>query len=265
MDGNKVNKVRADGSRIEEEKKKNKRRIAFMLAGIIVIVIVMGAYIYEYKYGTLTLHPGEHYIVNIPFIGASNNPVIEGYATYTNGTPIKNVNVTVKYKGEDTVLAWNLTDKNGYYRIVLPEINTTSKKYDIYVGYDNTTNLTLANHDYALNLHTDKDIYNKSTDTVVVMTGTIDNEDARIKNGRMDVNLKYHNITTKKWVEIFGYKRYYINAEPQENYIIPNEDDGVNITWQIPSNASIGKYKFYVKTSFNAKERTKSVYFNITE
>jgi hypothetical protein len=63
--------------------------------------------------------------------------------------------------------------------------------------------------------------------------------------------------------EIFDYKRYYINAEPQEKYVIPNDE--VNITWQIPPDASIGEYRFYVKTSFNAKEHKRWVYFNITE
>lgn len=256
-----VGKVGADinGTSEDEEKKKNKRRMICVLIGIIIVSLAIAVYVLD-KYGTVSLSPGEHYIVNLPFVGASDSPIIEGKAVYTNGSPVKDVNVTVKYKGNNTVLAWNLTNKDGYYKIVLPEIKK-STKYDIYVGYNNAT-MTLAEHRYTLNLDTDKEIYNRSTDTFVIMTGTINNENAKIENGRMDVNLKYRDESADQWVEVFDYKRYYVNAEPMESYGIPNDE--VNISWQIPSDAAIGRYKFYVKTSFNAKESTRTVYFNVT-
>ncbi|MFN3528189.1 MAG: hypothetical protein ACK4YO_03710, partial [Candidatus Altarchaeaceae archaeon] len=131
------------------------------------------------------------------------------------------------------------------------------------VDYDNST-LKLGDNNYILNLDTEKKIYNKNVDKFVSITGKIENGDAEIVNGRIDVNLKYCEEKDGKcvWKEIFGYKRYYVNIDSNENYEIPSDE--LNITWEIPNNAPIGKYKFYIKTSFNAKEKTKSIYFNIT-
>jgi len=247
---------------IQKEKRKRKRMLVFVVIGIAIMSLAIGAYILT-KYGTVTLSPGEHYTVNIPFVGASNMPVICGKAAYTNGTPVKDVNVTVKYYNNDSVLAWNLTDKNGNYCIYLPEIKKDTK-YDVYVGYDNAT-LTLGKHGYSISdLKTEKEIYNKSVDKYVIIKGIIVNEDAKIENGRIDVNLKYHNESSG-WKEIFDYKRYYVNIDPNEVYQIPNDKDDVNISWEIPSDAPIGEYKFYFKISFNAQETTKNVYFNVTE
>jgi hypothetical protein len=172
-------------------KKKNKRIMVFAVVGIIIISIVM-QHIFITNMDMYIISRRTLYY-KYSFCWASNNPIIDGYAKYTNGTPIKNINVTVKYKGNDTVLKWNLTDEKGYYKIILPAIKA-NKRYEVYVGYDNgtdTTNLILASHNYALNLYTEKKVYNKSTDAVVIMMGTIENEYARIERGRMDVNLKY--------------------------------------------------------------------------
>ncbi len=264
MDTMFADKVRADAGGIEqvEEKKKNKRRIVFAVIGIIIVSIVMGAYVYEKYFGEVSLKPGEQYTVNIPFIGASNIPIISGKAIDATGKAVKDINVTIKYKGNATVLAWNTTNNDGKYVVYLPEIKT-AKSYDVYVGnYDNST-LTLGSNDYTLNFN-DSKIYNKSVAHYAVLEGTITNKDATIEDGRIDVNLKYYNITSKKWVEIFGYKTYYVNIEPNNVYEFPNDEE-FNVSWEIPSDAAIGKYKFYVKASFNAKEKTKSVYFNITE
>ena len=256
------------GIKQDEEKGKNKRRMIFVIIGIIIISIVMAAWVYD-KYGTVYLGPGEHYTVNIPFIGASEVPVICGKAYLTSENPVKDINITVKYYNNESVLAWNLTNKDGKYCIYLPEI-TKNTKYDVYVGYDNET-MTLGKHDYSLtNLKTEKEIYNRSVDQYVIINGTINNEDAKIENGRMDVNLKYHNESTGKWEEIFDYKRYYVNIESNDEYPLPNDADEVNISWEIPNDAKIGKYKFYIKTSFNAEKtktghKPKNVYFNITE
>ncbi len=263
MDTMFADKVRADGCGIneDEEKKKNKRRIVFAVIGIIVVSIVIGSYVYEKYFGQVSLKPGEQYTVNIPFIGAPNIPIISGKAIDATGKAVKDINVTVKYKGNATVLAWNTTGNDGKYVIYLPEIKT-AKSYDVYIGnYDNST-LTLGSNDYTLNFN-DSKIYNKSVDYYAVLEGTITNKDATIEDGRIDVNLKYYDTATDKWVEIFGYKTYYANILPNEVYEFPNDE--FNVSWKIPSDAAIEKYKFYVKTSFNAEEKTKSVYFNITE
>ncbi|CEG12966.1 hypothetical protein MSIBF_A3000006 [groundwater metagenome] len=263
MDTMFADKVRADGCGIneDEEKKKNKRRIVFAVIGIIVVSIVIGAYVYEKYFGQVSLKPGEQYTVNIPFIGAPNIPIISGKAIDATGKAVKDINVTVKYKGNATVLAWNTTGNDGKYVVYLPEIKT-AKSYDVYVGnYDNST-LTLGSNDYTFKFN-DSKIYNKSVDYYAVLEGTITNKDATIEDGRIDVNLKYYDTATDKWVEIFGYKTYYANILPNEVYEFPNDE--FNVSWKIPSDAAIEKYKFYVKTSFNAEEKTKSVYFNITE
>ena len=263
MDTMFADKVRADGCGIneDEEKKKNKRRIVFAVIGIIVVSIVIGAYVYEKYFGQVSLKPGEQYTVNIPFIGAPNIPIISGKAIDATGKAVKDINVTVKYKGNATVLACNTTGNDGKYVVHLPEIKT-AKSYDVYVGnYDNST-LTLGSNDYTLKFN-DSKIYNKSVDYYAVLEGTITNKDATIEDGRIDVNLKYYDTATDKWVEIFGYKTYYANILPNEVYEFPNDE--FNVSWKIPSDAAIEKYKFYVKTSFNAEEKTKSVYFNITE
>ncbi|MDI6730934.1 MAG: hypothetical protein QMD06_05265 [Candidatus Altarchaeum sp.] len=261
MDTMFVDKVGTDtgGKDNDEEKKKNKRRIVFAIIGIIIVSIVMAAWVYD-KYGTIYINPGEHYTVNIPFIGVSNIPIISGIAAYTNGTPVKNINVTVKYKGNDTVLRWNTTGNDGKYVVYLPEIKT-AKLYNVYIDYDNST-LTIGSNDYTLNFN-DSKIYNKSVDHYAVLEGTIEDNQVNISNGRVDVNLKYYNETKPGWIEIFDYKRYYVNKDPTEYYEFPNDE--FNVSWEIPSDASIGKYKFYIKTSFNAKEKTNNVYFNITE
>jgi len=49
---------------------------------------------------------------------------------------------------------------------------------------------------------------------------------------------------------------------PNSDYGFPNDE--FNVSWEIPGDATTGKYKFYIKTSFNAKESTKTIYFNIT-
>ncbi|OQX20535.1 MAG: hypothetical protein BWK75_04750 [Candidatus Altiarchaeales archaeon A3] len=256
-----ADKVGADagGTDNDEEKKKNKKRMVFAVVGIIIISVVMAVYVYD-KYGTVYLSPGEKYTVNIPFIGTSNNPIISGIAAYIDGTPVKNITVTVKYKGNDTVLAQNTTGNDGKYVVYLPEIKT-AKSYDVYVGYDNST-VTLGSNDYTLKFNESK-IYNKSVDHYAVLEGTIEDNQANISDGRVDVNLKYYNETKPGWIEIFDYKRYYVNKEPNEEYGFPNDE--FNASWEIPIDAAIGKYKFYIKTSFNVEEKTKSVYFNVTE
>ncbi len=263
-------KVRTDarGTDNDDEKKKNKRRMIFAVVGIIIISIVMAAWVYD-KYGTLYLSPGEKYTVNIPFIGASNNPVICGAAIDTRKNPVKDVNVTVKLYNKNETIAWNITDSKGKYCIYLPEITKTTR-YDIYVGYNDSTNLTRGSNDYVLDLGTDKKNYSKGE--VAGINGTISNDNVDIENGRVFVSLAHcsgiMNGTsckdefgqTKYWDYLYKDERYYLNIVKDKGMDIPSDE--FNITFNT-SDASIGGYKFILEFSFNAKEKTKTLYFNV--
>ncbi|MEK6906184.1 MAG: hypothetical protein AABW81_01030, partial [Nanoarchaeota archaeon] len=106
-------------------------------------------------------------------------------------------------------------------------------------------------------------IFSKSTNVYAVLSGDIINQDARVENGRVEVKLEYYPNSTGKY-EVFDYQKYYVNIEPRESYSFPSEE--LNVSWKIPSNAELGRYRFYIKPSFNAKEKTpKEIYFNLTE
>lgn len=247
-------------------KKGVKKFLIFSILGLVFINLTFAsAYLILTKYGTLTLNPGEDYIVNIPFIGPSNPftnyPTICGTAEQTNGILLKNVTIIVKGYNNDTVIAQNVTNSDGKYCITLPEIKSSTQKFDVYVQYDNKT-ISLGSNDYQLNFENNL-VYNKGLDNFVYLTGDITNEDAKIENGRFEINLKYQNVTTGDWEDIFDYQKYSVNIESDEIYSVPN--NGLNVSWEIPSDAKEGRYKFYIKTSFNAKEHTKDIYFNITE
>jgi hypothetical protein len=236
--------------------------VSFLGILIINLTLISAVYIL-FEYGSVTLYPGEKYTLNIPFFGISNAPEICGKAQKTNGEVLEGVNVSVYY--DDELVEKETTDSDGEYCITLPEL-TTSRKYDIFIEYDNETPeaLTLGSNDYALNFLNYR-TFSKSNDGWAVLSGTIDNEDANVENGRFEINLKYYNTSREppQWVEIFDYKKYAVNIESGESYEVPSEE--LNVSWQIPDDALIGRYKFYIKSSFNAKERTKDVYFNITE
>jgi len=129
--------------------------------------------------------------------------------------------------------------------------------------YENETadgNLTLASNDYTLDFEDERNYIRGET---IQLEGKIINQDARIKNGRFEVDLRYHNESKNKWIVIQEYPTQLINIEPNEDYNII--DEGLSYTWDIPSNATIGEYKFYISSSFNAVERNKGVEFNVTE
>jgi len=242
-----------------KDKKTNLRKFLIIsILGLLAINISFAsAYIIIVKLGTLNLSPGEKYILNIPFVGQSKNPVICGKAIQTDGTLLEGVKVIAKYSNNNAILAENITRRDGKFCLSLPEINAP-KKFNISIEYDNQT-LTLASNDYQLNFVNNK-IYNRNTDNTVSLSGTITNEDAQIENGRFEINLKYYDNSSL--VEIFDYQKYSVNIEPNQVYSVPNSE--LNVSWPINGNTPIGRYKFYVKTSFNAEEKTSNIYFNVT-
>jgi hypothetical protein len=87
------------------------------------------------------------------------------------------------------------------------------------------------------------------------LRGKISNKDAVIENGLIEIKLAQK--IGDKWRYSFGdYRRYYVNISSREDYNLFN---GINnISWEIPANASVGEYKFLVRTSFNAMEKGQS-------
>jgi len=253
---------------------KNKRVKKFLILSFLGLILInftfASALSIFTNYGSLTLNPGEKYIVNIPFIGPSRSPIICGIAQQTDGiTPLKNILVIVKYSKNDTLLAKNITGSDGKYCITLPEI-TSNKKFDIYLEYDNITSsgdsITLASNDYDLNFDNDK-IYNKSSDEYVFLTGNITNEDAGIENGRIEIKLGSCKTTcqgtrgTYDYTKFGGNKKYFVNIAPNEIYQVPNDE--LNVSWDI-SDLEPNRYKIIIKTSFNGKEKSRNIFFNIT-
>lgn len=239
--------------------------LSFLVIGLINFTFI-SAYLVFSQYGSVTLNPGEKYTINIPFFDdipsfeESKSPVICGKAETTSGEALQGVNVSVYFN--TTLINKSTTDSNGKYCISLPEI-TSSKKYNIFIEHNNQTNtgspIQLASNDYYLDFDNNL-VFSKISDRYAVLQGAIDNEDAEIDNGRVEVNLKYYENST--WKEIFDYQKYFVNIDSREVYDVPSDE--LNVSWQIPNDAKVGRYKFYIKTSFNAKERTKDVYFNIT-
>ena len=198
--------------------------IVLSVLGILLInLTLISGYLLLVKYGSMTLSPGENYKVNIPFIPlqeeTGESSIVCGVAEDNDGNPVKNVKVEITLHSDAKILGENITDVNGEYCITLPTMTSKSEKYDISIEYDNEE-LELGSNDYSLNFE-DKKKYQRGSD-YVILDGQIDNEDARIENGRFEVNLKYHNDTTNKWVEIFDYQKYHVNIEPGEDYEIPN-------------------------------------------
>jgi hypothetical protein len=240
-----------------------KKFVIFSLVGLLIInVSLISSYILIEKYGSMTLSPGEKYNVNIAFFGDPEelkNPVVCGKAIKTDGKPLQNINVSIYFSSNNSFAGSSLTDKDGKYCIILPEI-TSNRKFDVYVEYDNEL-IELASNNYQLSFQNNQ-VYDKNNEDYVFLNGTIINEQTKIENGRFEVDLKYYNEDSGQWEEIFDYKKYYLNIEPNEIYKVPNNE--LNFSWEIPSDAQIGKYKLYIKTSFNARDRTSTIYFNIT-
>jgi len=54
-----------------------------------------------------------------------------------------------------------------------------------------------------------------------------------------------------------------VNIDPDEIYLVPTSE--LNSSWAIDSNTLTGRYKYYIKASFNGQEHTKDIYFNVTD
>lgn len=243
----------------------------FLVLSFLLIIFVnlsfINAFLVFLNYGSVTLNPGESYIVNIPFINLdgedeSINSSICGRTETNNGEIVEGVVVSVYYS--DNLIGESVTNSSGNYCIFLPEINS-ARKYDIFIEYDNKTQsgdfIKLASNDYLFNV--ENDLIFKKSDGYVVLSGDIDNGDADIDNGRIEVNLQYWSDNSSDRYTVFDYRKYFVNLNSQENYEFPNDE--FNLTWEIPDNAKLGQYKYYIKTSFNAKEKAKSVYFYLIE
>lgn len=233
--------------------------ILSVLGMLLINVALISAAIVLEQYGSVTLFPGEHYILNIPFFGPSKAPIVCGKAQTLAGTALRDVNVSAYY--DDQLVTKNTTNTKGEYCLTLPEL-TASRKYDIFIEYNNETteNLTLGSNDYSLDFLNNQ-IYSKSTTQFITLQGQISNHDAEIESGRFEIKIRHKNNGT--WGDVTDYEKYFIDLPSREILELPNEE--LNITWQIPPEAETGQYKWYLKSSFNAKERTKDVFFNITE
>ncbi|MEK6873491.1 MAG: hypothetical protein AABW91_01490 [Nanoarchaeota archaeon] len=230
---------------------------------ILINIILVSAYLISTQYGSVTLSPGENYTVNIPFFGPSKSPVICGKAQKTSGEVLPGVNVSVYYS--NSLVNKSATNSNGQYCVYLPEI-TSNREYDIFIEYNNQTNtgdfIQLASNDYTLDFDNNL-LFSKLSDKYAILKGSIINEEAEIENGRFEINLQYWPINSSERFEIFNYQKYFVNINPQETYDIPNDE--LNVSWQIPNDAKTGRYKFYIKTSFNAEEKPKTIYFNVSD
>lgn len=208
-------------------------------------------------YGNFTFNPGEKYTINIPFIGSSSSSTICGKAVLTNGTGVQGVKVSLSYEDNAITISENITKNDGSFCVNIPSINK-STDFKFYVEYDNAT-IALGSNDYVLNFENNK-IYSRS-DKYITLTGNIENKDARIEGGRLEIKLGQR--IGGSWKYIYGdYEKLTVYIDSNEVYDLGEE---LNYTKDI-SSLENGEYKFLIKTSFNGKQyEGKSVYFNITD
>ncbi len=246
---------------------KNKKLKLFLALSVILILSVnltlISGYLIMDSYGKMYLNPGEEYVVNLPFnlFQPSEPPVVRGIAQQTDGTPIIGVKVIVN-NSDNSISGENTTDSNGEYSITLLEINER-EQFHVYIEYDDEI-LILEDNDYSYEFDNNLN-YSKSAGNYVELRGTIENEDAIIENGRVEISLRKCTEGTNTCSEILDTKTYYVNINPQETYNIPSSE--INYTWPINNGTETGKYKIQVAMSFNAQEHTPTsmAYFYITD
>jgi hypothetical protein len=245
----------------EDSDRGNKIRKLITLSFLALIAVnlpLISAYIVLNKYGDFTLYPGEDYIINIPFTSSSDSfATICGTAQKTNGISISGINVTLRYYGNSSDYAKNITDLNG--RFCFNVDIDSNQKFDVYAGYDNST-LILGNNNYNLDFDNYK-VYRKSSDNYTYLSGNITNYDAPITNGRFEIKMGQH--INGSWSYSFGdYQAFYINISSNSIYHVPSSQ--LNFSKYL-GNLSEGEYKFLIKSSFNANEKSSVyVFFNIT-
>jgi hypothetical protein len=247
-----------------ETRQNRQKLVSVLILSILGLILLnfslISAYVILANYGKISLDPGEKYIMNIPFIGSSKSPSVCGTALKTDGTPVENVTVSIKLSGSDATEGSDVSDRNGRYCIDLPEITKSNVDYSVYLDYDNES-LILGDNDYDMHFDNNK-IIDRNINHNVILSGEIKNYDAEVENGRFEVKVGHKVNSTWKY-DLGDYQLFRINMEPREVYNFPNDE--FNFSWQIPSDATDGAYKFLIKTSFNGKEyESQSVFFNIT-
>jgi hypothetical protein len=250
-----------------EMNKKRKLKL-FIVLGILSLLVInltiISGYILINSYGKMYLNPGEEYTVNIPF-KLFQSPVVSGKAQQLDGTPISGVKVIVN-DSDNSILGEDTTNSNGEYSITLPKISER-KQFSVFIEYDNETSggdsIALGEHEYSYKFDNYLN-YSRSTDDSVTLTGTIENEEAKIEDGRIEISLRKCTGETTSCNEVLDTETYHVNIDPLNIYQIPSNE--IDYSWQINSGTETGKYKIEITMSFNGKETTPTsmVYFHIT-
>lgn len=247
---------------------KKKKIKLFIILGVLGILLInftfISAYILINSYGKMYLSPGEDYTVNIPF-NLFKSATVHGTALASDGTPLAGVKVIVN-NSDNSIAGEDTTDINGEYSIALPAMSD-KKQFFVYLEYDNQTSsgdpIALADHEYSYEFDNYVN-YSKSIDNEVVLRGTIENENAEIEDGRIELSLRKCTGETTSCNEVLDSKIYHININPLASYSIPSSE--IDYSWPINGDTETGKYKIQLTMSFNAKETTPTsmVYFYIT-
>jgi|GEM_PF-2283801 len=240
-------------------------RKIILLSSLLIVAVnlpLISAYIVISGFGNgFTLYPGEDYIINIPFTSNSNSLTkVCGKTSLTNGTPLRDVNVTLLYADNGHEFGMEKTNTDGEFCFNV--YTSDNETFDVNVSYDNST-MTLGNNDYDFNFD-DYQLYNKSTDSFIVLTGNITNYDAIVEDGRFEIKLRYkgNGTWTTTGRDVSPYYKYYLNIGRNEVYNIPNNE--LNFSWST-NGLDIGEYKFLIKSSFNGEQKTSvDFFFNIT-
>lgn len=237
---------------------KKKKLQSFIILAVLIILFVnftiISGYILINSYGHMELNPGEHYIVNIPF-KLFQEPVVSGKALINNGTPLQGIEVTIKDK-KDNILGEDITDSDGEYIITLPKISDLTEYYvDIEYDNDSAIFLNLGNGSNNYEYSFEDMSYSKLNDDSIELIGEITNKDAIIENGRIKATLiSCEDEEGDICKEIISTKTVYLDIDPLEVYLIPNEEDTIEFKWSM-DDLEEGTYKIEVSMSFNGKER----------
>jgi len=245
--------------RTEAKQEKLKELVILSVLALLAINIpLISAYFVITNIGSFTLYPGEDYTLNIPFIGNSEYLTdICGKAVHENGSYLSGINVSLYYSN-GTLFGKNTTKSNGKFCFSLDI--SSNKQFDIDVEYNNST-MILGNNDYDLNFEDNED-YSRNSEVYAILSGNITNYDAEVENGRIETNLQYWPENASERYVVFDYINYNVSITPNNYYRVPSSN--FNVSWPINSSTTLGRYKFYIKSSFNGQEHTKSIYFNIT-
>lgn len=245
-----------------------KRKIKlFVILGILGVLFLnlalISGYILINSYGNMHLNPGEEYTVNIPF-KLFKSAIVHGTALANDGTPLSGIKVIVN-NSDNSISGEDTTNSNGEYSITLPQMSD-KKQFSVYLEYNNQTAkgdpIALGDHEYSYEFDNYVN-YSKNTDDEATLVGTIENEEAKIEDGRIEISLRKCTGETTSCNDILDTKIYHVNINPLESYSIPSKE--IDYSWSIGSDTETGKYKIQITMSFNSKETTPTsmVYFHI--